>query len=368
MMIDWIFKTGGCVIVVFSIYTLDAVAIEKVVVPPKTARKFKAASSSTGKRLSKKVSKKASPKVQSLLPNGFVPEVTSTPYGTTVVSSGQPNYITPPNISFIPKSKDESDKDFIKRKAESTQKYKDAASQFLEYLKTKYPGQEINDDFYDRNFNTINNSIPHYDPSSPEYTRNTQLCSTDFNAEEKARQLAGYNCNMQSNDPLTAMTCNLYYEALGQPFEGMVAAGETVVTRLYNNGFPVNGSTPTIKNIIYDYGMVTRGNRQVKVAQYSWTVENKNHEMSGGPALTEVVRAANEALCRPPGRFSNYWNPSIASPAWGPACKGKTQIGAHLFCYSDAMRTVDRTAETIRNYQAQAEGGVYNSTPGSATN
>ena len=151
------------------------------------------------------------------------------------------------------------------------------------------------------------------------------------------------------------MICNLYFEAAHEPDVGQVAVGNTVVTRLFNQGFPVSGKAPTTCNIVWD--------RAKGTAQYSWTLESKSHAMTNSTTLARIAKNARTAMCSKPGTYTNYWSPSAmvpaySKPSWADACQDKVTLGIQIFCRFPAQAAVTRSVRDV----ATAEGIVYGPT------
>ncbi len=164
-----------------------------------------------------------------------------------------------------------------------------------------------------------------------------------------------HTCQAGDKDRVTCMVCNMYFEAGNEPDNGQVGVGNTVVTRLYNHGFPKNGESPTTCHIVYDH--------EKGVAQYSWILESKPHTMTDMKVLTRLVKNAKTALCSKPGTYSNYWAPNAmqpkgSTPAWGPACQGKVTLGSQVFCRFPAEAAVNRSTLDIANAEGVMLGGA----------
>lgn len=162
-------------------------------------------------------------------------------------------------------------------------------------------------------------------------------------------RLKNHTCNPNDRDRLACMVCNIYYEALNEPNEGQVAVGKVTMARAFNGGFP-----PTVCGVVYEK------KNGSKTAQFSWTVEPKNHTLpNGGAAFDRVVRSAIQALQEGPGPYSNYWNPNIANPPWGrggECAKTSQDIANHRFCAINATPT-RRVAEVLNAEGCTNRGG-----------
>jgi spore germination cell wall hydrolase CwlJ-like protein len=201
------------------------------------------------------------------------------------------------------------------------------------------------------------------------YLRDNKLCPV---AMPPIDQFAGKDCDKSNRyrmDRMTCMVCNIYYEGLSEGLLGQIAIGDSVMTRLYNLGFPGqdrpirgeplgNPSESTVCNIVFD-NTVTPKNR--RVAQYSWTLENKSHVMQRSNKLESVVRAAYTALCTPPGTpghsWSNYANMSLVNPGWMAFCPEQKGIGAHTFCRDPNSVKVNRNPSVVLAAERRLSSG-----------
>lgn len=176
------------------------------------------------------------------------------------------------------------------------------------------------------------------------------------------KNFAGWNCNTPTKDRMTCMVCNLFYEAGVEPAEGQVAVGRSSLRRLMSKQYAAEGEG--LCDVVYRKSRVKSGRW---VAQYSWTLENKNHVLPAGANLNRVVASAKASFCAGPNEFTNYFAPSIVNPAWnqsGPCTQPPRRLypgptGGHQFCKIGG--NMDRRIEEVmasegaRAYSGSAE-------------
>jgi hypothetical protein len=156
-----------------------------------------------------------------------------------------------------------------------------------------------------------------------------------FRYADILRAVSGYNCNEKSKSLVICSVCNAFYEANGQPDKGIQAVAQVVLTRAYSTAYK-----PNVCELVYDKS--AQG-----IAQFSWTVDNKNHTLpNGGPALESIVKNVIIGLESGPNGKSNYLNPEILNklPSWylSSMCNSsKERIAQHVFCNIDGKN--DRT-------------------------
>lgn len=170
-------------------------------------------------------------------------------------------------------------------------------------------------------------------------------------------------CKAKPNPPgdrLTCMACNLYFEARSESLKGQIAAGQTVMTRLFSN-YATDKST--VCSIIWEK------------AQYSWTLQSvlpaRQRVMMDKKALKQVMTAATQALCRGASGYSNYYAWNTVYPKWaksGTCASTLVTLGAHNFCSINVKEKRPRTevlmAERLTDpaRSTASEGGAVNET------
>lgn len=158
----------------------------------------------------------------------------------------------------------------------------------------------------------------------------------------------GSNCDQKSNNPLVCMVCNLCFEAGNQNDEGQVAVGRSVMTRAFSRSY----GSPKLCDVIY------------APKQYSWTHENKDHQLPGSRCknLAQLTANAEKAIKQgpfspqndpPEVQYTNYFAHDLVFPDWakGGTCAATLRrIGSHTFCNINGTTT--RTVADV----AQANG------------
>ncbi len=191
------------------------------------------------------------------------------------------------------------------------------------------------------------------DGFSPDYSRKevkiapSEICK--YPLANANKNFAGHDCNERSNDRMTCMVCNLYFEAGVEPQAGQIAVGRSSIRRLFSSyANPGEG----LCKVVY---RITRSRSSgARVAQYSWVIENKNHVLPAGEDLNRVMDSARKAFCAGPNEFTNYFAPKIVNPAWnreaGECRDGVRQhfpgpTGGHQFCRING--TINRSVAEV---------------------
>jgi len=130
------------------------------------------------------------------------------------------------------------------------------------------------------------------------------------------------------------LATNIFYEAGAESYIGQAAVARVVMNRL-RYGF---ANTPC--KVIYQANFVDRGDRQIKLCQFSWVCEGKAKINERDPRLKQAMHIAFNVLA-----FDAYkevipknvlfFHASFVNPNW-PYTK-VTQIGNHVF-YSKGKR------------------------------
>jgi spore germination cell wall hydrolase CwlJ-like protein len=148
--------------------------------------------------------------------------------------------------------------------------------------------------------------------------------SKEYNVEKVAKKLAGHTCSSKDTDRMTCMACNTYFESRGESYEGKIAVGRTVMTRLFSLDHP-----SSVCKIVW------------ATSQFSWTMMSQEKLVLPKDAskLENVVKAAKDSMEAGPNGFLNFYAPYIANPPWASstACRLTTiMVGNHAFCQADA--------------------------------
>lgn len=199
-------------------------------------------------------------------------------------------------------------------------------------------------------------------PNDPYYGRNgTPTYNRNFpglqqapmmTAEEAARRLKGHRCNPNDKDRLACMVCNLMYEAGNESREGQMAVARSVMTRAFSTKYP-----DTVCKVVYQ--------NNGRVAQYSWTFEDKDHTLPHSSKVDDLIKVAMEALRKGPNGLTNYYAWRLVNPPWGSTgecARTSTRIGNHQFCTinGEASRSVSSylAAEGIHSTNGTLSGAV----------
>lgn len=124
------------------------------------------------------------------------------------------------------------------------------------------------------------------------------------------------------DDPLTCLARTIYWEAKGEPREGMAAVAAVVMNRLADPDFP--------KSIC---AVVTQG-RESRACQFSWWCDGRPDDVEEEqPYATakEIAREAlNQQLADPTGGAVNF-HLAGQTPAWVASFRRTVQVGQHVF-------------------------------------
>ncbi len=113
-------------------------------------------------------------------------------------------------------------------------------------------------------------------------------------------------------------------EAGNQKKEGLYGVGYNILNRVGSDKYP-----NTIKEVVLQRGQYSAFN---DVTGYN---NGKGANSSGRKYSPAQYKAAEDVAYgrveNPIGSATNYYNPALASPSWGPGMKNQTRIGDHVF-------------------------------------
>lgn len=165
-------------------------------------------------------------------------------------------------------------------------------------------------------------------------------------------RLSGHNCNINDKDRLTCMVCNIWFEARGESSHGQIAAGGTVMTRLFSSFYDVTPTTDTVCGIVWE------------PSSYSWTMDSVVSPSErtlpkdiDSAQMRQVIDSARKALCAGPTPYTNYFAWKSVTPDWlnDDVCPSTlVNLGDHNFCAIHAK--VDKSLDTV----LRAEGLTSN--------
>lgn len=165
----------------------------------------------------------------------------------------------------------------------------------------------------------------------------TFLSSTAMAAKPKKRPscpagLVPKNCQ-RGTDKLLAMTCNAYFEAGNQGFNGMVEVNRTVIARATSgtDDFP-----SSIIGVIY------------QPSQFSWTLKIKR---CVDPNIWDQAIDASRVALQKGSNDKLYYHATYVSPRWKKFCTGPHKLGDHIFysdCSREALQVAKNRAENRR--------------------
>lgn len=147
-----------------------------------------------------------------------------------------------------------------------------------------------------------------------------------------AASSAGMNCQNPSG-AMACMTCNCYNEAGGESYQGQVAVGKVVMTRVGLKEFP-NDICKVVK----------------QPSQFSWY--NKKSTRKSVPAGHSCHKAAKEAMKFRGYYADHYYASYIRKPRWARSMASVGDVGVHKFY---AAHSAPRNIETA---QGRATNGV----------
>lgn len=112
------------------------------------------------------------------------------------------------------------------------------------------------------------------------------------------------------------LTLNLYHEARGEPFEGILAVAQTTINRTKHKNFP-----DTICEVVYQKN------------QFSWTAaKQKNINRQAYQKMYNISMAVMTGeLKNPKFKTTIYFHNTNVYPEWAGRMKRVTQIGNHVF-------------------------------------
>ena len=154
----------------------------------------------------------------------------------------------------------------------------------------------------------------------------------------QAASYAGRRCS-NNGDPLFCMACNIYFEGRGEPYDGKVQVGRTVLTRLETGDY-----AHSVCNIIYS------------PYQFSWTIRGSRRLPRRGEDLTALdasIRAARAAMSAGPNGATHF-KATYVNPRWSHICRAvPLRVATNASSRSWQRATIGR--HTFFNCSAQID-------------
>jgi len=114
------------------------------------------------------------------------------------------------------------------------------------------------------------------------------------------------------------IACTLFYEAGGESLQGKQAVASVIYNRAQDN-------SGDIRKVI------------LKPKQFScWNIRKTKQrtKLPQGRAWNDCQKIAGKIVAgtfKPTISANHYYNPSLCSPSWGKALRGKVTVGNHTF-------------------------------------
>lgn len=128
---------------------------------------------------------------------------------------------------------------------------------------------------------------------------------------------------------LHCLALNLYHEARGEPFDGIIAVGMVTLNRVRSAAYP-----NTICDVVWEKQWSKRYKRFI--AEFSWTLDSLSDIPQEQHAWQKSTEIANQLLNgqypNPMKQATNY-HADYVSPAWSKKLTFIKQIGLHRFYY-----------------------------------
>ena len=121
------------------------------------------------------------------------------------------------------------------------------------------------------------------------------------------------------------LTIVLMLEAGGEPREGKLAVASVVWSR-------AQGKAANIGKVLLKPKQFSCMNNGIKAAADN--AERMALQYGGVPAWMDCVEISGRMMdgtFAPTITANHYYNPSLCSPSWGKALRGKVTIGNHIF-------------------------------------
>jgi len=124
---------------------------------------------------------------------------------------------------------------------------------------------------------------------------------------------------------LTLLAICLMLECGGEPIAGKRGVASVIWAR-------ADGKAANVERVLLKRKQFSCLNRGLKYATAK--AERMKATPSGAAAWLECVLLAEKMLSgqfQPTITANHYYNPSLCSPSWGKALRGKVKIGNHIF-------------------------------------
>lgn len=147
---------------------------------------------------------------------------------------------------------------------------------------------------------------------------------------------------------LQCLALNIYFEARGEPDEGMRAVGHVVMNRVLHPRFP-----RSVCQVVRQ-----GGERRRYRCQFSWWCDGRSDRPRDRGAWQESRMLAYQiyvGISRDPTDGALWYHADYVRPEWGKYLKRGPKIGQHIFYQKDiALRQFERRAAAARKAAKRA--------------
>lgn len=129
---------------------------------------------------------------------------------------------------------------------------------------------------------------------------------------------------------LHCLATNIYHEARGENYVGMVAVGWVTVNRVQHQRFP-----NTVCDVVYQARHDHQGVPVKHACQFSWYCDGRPDHIQNSRSWNLSMKVARDVLTNSIPDITDgatfYYNPELAEPAWRNEFQRTAVINSHAF-------------------------------------
>ena len=164
---------------------------------------------------------------------------------------------------------------------------------------------------------------------------NTNFALSDMTESLKNNlEFQMYNLTAYDREQITCLAENMYFEALGQPMEGLVAVALVTYNRVKAEEFP-DTLCDVIKQANY-HNLHGKMVLSINFCQFSWYCDGKEDVITNRREYDRIYDLAREFYISKDFNLditdgALFYHANYVSPSWSKTFSKTTEIGDHLF-------------------------------------
>lgn len=132
------------------------------------------------------------------------------------------------------------------------------------------------------------------------------------------------------DEDIQCLALNLYHEARGEDYRGVVAVAHVVLNRVGNKHYP-----NSVCGVVFQARKSSRTNKVLRnKCQFSWWCDGRNDrpkDMVAWKEMQEIAKIVLENRYRDPTRGAIMYHANYVKPYWAKRKRPETKIGKHVF-------------------------------------